>query len=78
MGFAILAPVTRHAAIPSLHSCPYSWVRGSPPFGGDWGLQSSHRCGCGPTKGSESPFFLRYRYESGKAERATGEPGEAP
>ena len=21
---------------------------------GDWGLQSSHRCGCGPTKGSES------------------------
>ena len=23
------------------------------PFG-DWGLQSSHRCGCGPTKGSES------------------------
>ena len=23
---------------------------------GDWGLQSSHRCGCGPTKGSESPI----------------------
>ena len=28
-----------------------------PSFGGDWGdwgLQSSHRRGCGPTKGSES------------------------
>ena len=28
-----------------------------PPFGGDWGdwgLQSSHRRGCGPTKGSKS------------------------
>ena len=25
-----------------------------PSFGGDWGLQSSHRYGCGPTKGSES------------------------
>ena len=24
------------------------------PLGGDWGLQSSHRYGCGPTKGSES------------------------
>ena len=23
---------------------------------GDWGLQSSHQCGCGPTKGSESPI----------------------
>ena len=23
---------------------------------GDWGLQSSHRCGCGPTKGSEYPI----------------------
>ena len=23
---------------------------------GDWGLQSSHRSGCGPTKGSESPI----------------------
>ena len=45
--------------------CPYSWVRGSPPFGGDCGLQSSHRCGCGPTKGSESlilsPLSLRKR-----------------
>ena len=44
-------------------------------LGGDWGLQSSHQYGCGPTKGSESPFFLRYCYESGKAERATGELG---
>ena len=26
----------------------------SPLPSGDWGLQSSHRCGCGPTKGSES------------------------
>ena len=33
-----------------------------PSFGGDWGLQSSHQYGCDPTKGSESPFFLRYRY----------------
>ena len=23
---------------------------------GDWGLHSSHQCGCGPTKGSESPI----------------------
>ena len=23
---------------------------------GDWGLQSSHRCGCGPTKGSKYPI----------------------
>ena len=28
-----------------------------PPYGGgDWGLQSSHRYGCGPTKGSKSPI----------------------
>ena len=26
----------------------------TPPYWGDWGLQSSHRYGCGPTKGSES------------------------
>ena len=26
----------------------------SPLPSGDWGLQSSHWCGCGPTKGSES------------------------
>ncbi|MBR3009536.1 MAG: hypothetical protein IKH91_01775 [Prevotella sp.] len=61
-----------------------------PSFGGDWGdwgLQSSHRCGCGPTKGSESlilsPLSLRkrpldipkggaFRAKRGKkAERAT-------
>ena len=29
----------------------------SPLPSGDWGLQSSHRCGCGPTKGSE--FLIR-------------------
>ena len=28
----------------------------SPLPSGDWGLQSSHQCGCGPTKGSESPI----------------------
>ena len=55
--------------------------------GGDWGLQSSHRCGCGPTKGSKSlilsPLSLRkrpldipkggaFRAKRGKkAERAT-------
>ena len=26
------------------------------PLLGDWGLQSSHRNGCGPTKGSKSPI----------------------
>ena len=28
----------------------------TPHPSGDWGLQSSHRRGCGPTKGSESPI----------------------
>jgi hypothetical protein len=28
-----------------------------------------------PQRGANSPFFLRYRYESGKAERATEDPG---
>ena len=33
----------------------------SPPYGGDWGRQSSHRYGCGPTKGSKSPFATEGR-----------------
>ena len=41
---------TEHSSTPSRRGRPYCY----PPFGGDWGLQSSHRCGCGPTKGSES------------------------
>ena len=43
---------------PAAHTSPNSRAdRLLPSFGGDWGdwgLQSSHRRGCGPTKGSES------------------------
>ena len=32
-----------------------------PSLQGDWGLQSSHRCGCSHTKGSKSPFATEVR-----------------
>ena len=34
---------------------------------GDWGLQSSHQRGCGPTKGSESPILSPLCSESGRS-----------
>jgi 2-C-methyl-D-erythritol 2,4-cyclodiphosphate synthase len=38
------------------HKTQDSKANQSPLPSGDWGLQSSHQCGCGPTKGSESPI----------------------
>ena len=38
------------------HKTQDSKANQSPLPWGDWGLQSSHQCGCGPTKGSESPI----------------------
>ena len=46
-------------------------IQRGPLLRGDWGLQSSHRYGCGPTKGSKSPILSPLRSESGRAERAT-------
>ncbi len=37
----------------------------TPPYRGDWGRQSSHRYGCGPTKGSKSPFATEGRARVG-------------
>ena len=42
----IAAFLQRWCALPSFGGDWGDW--------GDWGLQSSHRRGCGPTKGSES------------------------
>ena len=62
-GKSILVPPYHRTPIPpnSVPSYPRTSV---PPRNaiqiplplGDWGLQSSHQCGCGPTKGSESPI----------------------
>ena len=46
----------RPPALPTVGARLHVQPANLPPFGGDWGLQSSHRRGCGPTKGSESPF----------------------